>query len=393
MTPRLGILDFNPIQYHTPLYQLISKRARVDLDVLFLTTRGSSPALDEGFGLRVAWDIDLLSGYRHQFLRTSQKFGGGFLRVRALTGWISRHDVIVIHGYANPWMLMAVAICSVLRTPFLLRGDSQPEGPSRGMRRLARRMVVQVVVRQAAGALSIGRQNDSFYRLHGARQIFFAPYSVDNDRFAVPPSTGREQILRRWNLDSDALLIVFCGKLIQRKRPLDLTAAIRLVDRPLNVLYVGDGALADQVRSSLPSRRGAVTGFVNQMELPAYLHAADILVLPSETEPWGLVVNEAMAAGTLPVVADHVGSGPDLVDGIGEIYRCGDVAGLAAALRRAIKKLSDPSTRETVKRHVARYSLEHTAHGFEQAALGVHTLDTHGSPAQDLTPSAHVRQS
>ena len=70
---------------------------------------------------------------------------------------------------------------------------------------------------------------------------------------------------------------------------------------------------------------GIVTGFVNQADLPSYYHAADVLVLPSESEPWGLVVNEAMAAGALPVLSDRVGATPDLVSGLGEIYPCGDI--------------------------------------------------------------------
>ena len=52
--PRLGVLDFNPIQYRTPLYQLITRRARVELDVLFLTDDGHRPVVDPGFGVPVS---------------------------------------------------------------------------------------------------------------------------------------------------------------------------------------------------------------------------------------------------------------------------------------------------------------------------------------------------
>ena len=85
------------------------------------------------------------------------------------------------------------------------------------------------------------------------------------------------------------------------------------------MLFVGDGVLAERVQASISPANGVVTGFVNQSDLPIYYHAADILVLPSDEETWGLVVNEAMAAGTLPVVSDKVGCAPDLVDGVGEV--------------------------------------------------------------------------
>jgi glycosyltransferase involved in cell wall biosynthesis len=107
------------------------------------------------------------------------------------------------------------------------------------------------------------------------------------------------------------------------------------------------------------------------VELPAYYHAADILVMPSEFEPWGLVVNEAMAAGVLPVVSDRVGCGPDLVQGIGEIYPCGDVGALATALSRAIRRCADPQLRVRLRNRVACYSITATAEGFERAARAV----------------------
>jgi glycosyltransferase involved in cell wall biosynthesis len=78
-----------------------------------------------------------------------------------------------------------------------------------------------------------------------------------------------------------------------------------------------------------------------------------------------------MAAGTLPIVSDRVGAAPDLVDGIGQVYPCADIAGLAAALDRALKELKDPGLRETVQRHAARYSLDRTAAGFEEAVLAL----------------------
>jgi glycosyltransferase involved in cell wall biosynthesis len=83
------------------------------------------------------------------------------------------------------------------------------------------------------------------------------------------------------------------------------------------------------------------------------------------------VVNEAMAAGALPVVSDRVGCAPDLVQGVGEVFRCGDVADLASALGRAMGALRDTAVRDRMRRHVARYSLERTADGFERAALAV----------------------
>jgi glycosyltransferase involved in cell wall biosynthesis len=371
--PCLGILDFGPIQYHTPLYQRLARRGNVDIDVLFISDRGLRPVTGSEFGVSVAWDIDLLSGYAHHFLGTVDRPATVVRGARELARWVPRHDAVVIHGYADRWMLLALAICRITRTPYLLRCDSQPEGLSTGLRRRLRDIGARLAVSGSAAGLSAGLLNADFYRKYGARRIVFAPYSVDDDRFGGPPHSGRAALLARLGLNASQPVVLFCGKLYDWKRPLDLVEAVSLLPGEVTTVFVGDGLLADRVRAGIRPGQGAVTGFVNQSELPDYYHAADILVLPSEVEKWGLVVNEAMAAGTLPVVSDRVGAARDLVSGLGEIYPCGDVPALAAALGRAINRAQEPATRQRVREHAARYSLDRTAAGFEEAAMAVST--------------------
>jgi glycosyltransferase involved in cell wall biosynthesis len=227
------------------------------------------------------------------------------------------------------------------------------------------------MVSASAGGLAVGQLNEQFYRTFGAPRIVFAPHSVDNERFARTPQIGRADLLARWGLNDGLPVIMFCGKLHAGKRPLDLAAAVARLREPVTTLFVGDGALAEPIRAAVGGQSGAVTGFVNQTELPSYYHAADILVLPSETEPWGLVVNEAMTAGALPIVSDRVGAAPDLVAGVGEIYPCGDVDALTAALQRGLVRINDSAVAVAVRERVARYDVGVTVQGFEQAALAV----------------------
>lgn len=371
MSPKLGILDLWPIQYKGPLYRLLASRGNVDVEVLYLSDKGYNTTLDSQFGVQVAWDIDLLSGYKHSFLTTKDCPTSKFARVNALARWLSAHDAVVVHGYTNRWMLCAMAMCRARRIPYLLRGDSLPRGDSTGFRHLLRYVIARTVVCGSAGGLAIGQLNKEFYRRHKASRVIFAPFSVDDSRFARMPATSRSELLAQWGLSTDRTVILYCGKLYPGKRPLDLTAAIKLLDCKVTAIFVGDGLLAESVQSSLMPGEGVVTGFVNQSELPIYYHAADIIVLPSETENWGLVLNEAMAAGVLPVVSDRVGAAPDLVAGLGEIYPCGDIARLAEALSHALPLVNDPYTRDRVRQHAARYSLDRTAVGFEEAVFAI----------------------
>jgi glycosyltransferase involved in cell wall biosynthesis len=368
MRPRLGVLAYHPIQYHAPLHQLLAKRGNVELDVLFLSDVGFRSAIDPEFGIPVAWDIDLLSGYTHRFLAKAGSPASLAARICALARWLPSHDAIVVNGYSSPWMLLAMAFCRLRGIPYLLRASSHPQGQARGIRRHLRRAGTRLVVAGSSGGLLMGKLNEEFYRMNRARSVTFAPNSVDNERFAHSPGIGRSDLLARLGLKDDKPVIAFCGKLIPRKRPLDLAAAVRLLPFAVNTLFLGDGSLADDVRASLIPGAGVVTGFVNQSDLPAYYHAADILALPSESETWGLVVNEAMACGALPVVSDRVGCAPDLASGVGEVFPCGDIPALAAALGRAVARLGDPRAHDRIRQHVERYSLACTAVGFEQAA-------------------------
>ena len=371
--PRLGVLALHPIQYYAPLYQRLASRGQVRLDVLYLRDTGSRLGVDPDFGVPVVWDIDLLSGYEHSFLNGSRHWAGRLCAMGRLVRWLRSHEVVVINGYSDPWMLFAAAACRTMGVPFLLQGLSAPEGSSTWIRRRVRDGIARAVVSSSAGGLALGKLNQAFYVKYGAPRIFFTPTSVDNERFARAPVVGRSELLARWGLDDTAPVIIFCGKLFPRKRPLDLVAAASSLGQEVTTIFVGDGVLADQVRALLRPGRGVVTGFVNQADLPSYYHAADILVLPSYHEPWGRVINEAMATGVLPVVSDRVGAGPDLVDGIGEVFPWGDVTALTEALRRALGRLGDPEVSDQVRRRVARYSIDITAAGFEQAALAVST--------------------
>jgi glycosyltransferase involved in cell wall biosynthesis len=369
--PRLGVLATHPIQYQAPLYQELARRGVVDLEVAYLAAAGARPYYDRSFGVTLAWDIDLLGGYRSTLLER-RPLAAKPAWLAAASRWLRRQDIVVLHGHADPDMLLAAAACRALGVPYLLRGDSQAEPSCAGWRRIARHLLAGAVVRGAAGALPIGQRNAGFYRRYGRIPHYSAPYSVDNDRFramaeaARPSRAGR---LASLGLDPGRPTVVFSGKLVGHKRPMDVVHAVEQAGARLNLLLIGDGPLRAQVRrqeTRLPVR---CLGFVNQSQVPGWYACGDVLALPSSHEPWGLVVNEAMACGLVPVVSDAVGCAADLVQGVGEIYPAGDVAALAAALERASSAV--PGHRQVVRDRLSSFTLAETAGGYERAAVAL----------------------
>ena len=139
-----------------------------------------------------------------------------------------------------------------------------------------------------------------------------------------------------------AIVFLFAGKFVPKKRPWDFARALvgaSSSTRRVWGLMVGDGPLRPALQATATAQGWPLhfAGFLNQTEMPKAYVASDALVLPSDgRETWGLVVNEAMACGLPAIVSDQVGCGPDLVRSSvsGEVFRCGDVDGLAAVLTR-----------------------------------------------------------
>jgi len=148
----------------------------------------------------------------------------------------------------------------------------------------------------------------------------------------------KEELKRRQGIKADAKVILFSGKLMERKRPLDLLKAYeRLGCENKSLVFVGEGELRGSIESYSRGRRleGVhITGFKNQSKMPEYYAIADILVLPSSYETWGVVVNEAMNFQLPIIVSDRVGCGPDLVrhGENGYRYPSGDIGRLAGHL-------------------------------------------------------------
>jgi glycosyltransferase involved in cell wall biosynthesis len=232
-----------------------------------------------------------------------------------------------------------------------MRGETHLGLPRSRIKAALRRPAIGTLYGLCDRLLAIGSANAAFYRAMGVpeHKIFLVPYAVDNDRFTKAANLNAAQkaeVRRRYNVPADRPCVLYAAKFMRRKRPLDLLKAVRQLQSeiqiPFTVIMAGSGELESELRAYCRSHSlGDVvfTGFVNQTELPGLYAASDIFVLPSEHEPWGLAVNEAMCAG-LPIVVSHeVGCVADLVrDGVnGFTPAAGDIAGLTVALRRLIE--------------------------------------------------------
>jgi glycosyltransferase involved in cell wall biosynthesis len=343
----------HPIQYYTPVLRHMAQSAGDEFEVLYCSGELASSHARAGFGVEYRWDMPLLDGYRYRFLQNRAKvpstssFGG--LDNPELDRIVAsrKYSAVVVNGWHFKSAWRTILACWRHKVPLLVRSDSHLRGP-RTTRKWAKWPLYRSFIPRIDGCLAAGSWSRDYFENYGARkdQIFTIPHCADNRRFEHDMELlrpQRETVRRQWGIAPGATVFLFAGKFIPVKRPTDFISAIARsasanpsANSSIVGLMAGDGPLRAQCAQQARTAGAPVrfTGFLNQSRIPEAYAAADALVLPSETETWGLVVNEAMACGLPCIVSDRVGCGPDIVDrGVtGDVYPMGDVEALAALM-------------------------------------------------------------
>lgn len=254
-------------------------------------------------------------------------------------------DVVVLSGYAHPTMVRAARWCLNKRIPYAIACETSARSTStRGPRWHLRRGAIGWIVRNMAFGLPVGQEAGDYLRMFGTdAQMYAFPNTPDTSLFeaaAARLDAGEtvDKVRRRYGLSPEAPLFVFVGRLISAKRPLDAIAALRGLptETAASLLVVGDGpeAAAAQALANRDPRISFAGWVRDPDEIAAIFAEASALVLPSEHEPWGAVVNEAMAAQAAIIATDRVGAAVELVtEGReGFLVSVGDIPGIAKAM-------------------------------------------------------------
>ena len=383
-TLRVTYLQTHPVQYMAPLFRFIAEhRTDIELTVLY-ASMPSAAQQGVGFNEAFEWDLGLLEGYAHRVISTDQKgrrFDSDSLRgadVGPVDDAIAatRPDVVVVPGWHSAYYLRAIAACRRQRIPVLYRGDSNLVKVRRGLLRPLWSLRTRAALRMFDGYLSVGTRSREYLRHFAVPEslIFDSPHAVDGARFdAAASDAARAHARREIAAAADDFVVLFAGKLTAIKRPADLVGAVACLGPKAILAVAGNGPLLSATRAEADRRglRIVLLGFLNQQAMPGALAAADCVALPSESESWGLIVNEALAVGTPCVVSDRVGCAADLVrEGVsGSVHRMGDIDDLARALERVrASRAAGAITRESCRAAVAPFSFARAADGIRKGA-------------------------
>jgi glycosyltransferase involved in cell wall biosynthesis len=364
------------VQYYGPLFRQLARRS--DLHVFFAHRASPAEQARAGFATPFEWDVDLTSGYGHSFLENVSRQPATDRFAGCDTPDIGRHlradrfQALLITGWHLKTYLQGALAAKRLGIPVMVRGDSQLETPRLALKRSLKALLYPRLLRLLDAALYVGRRSHAYYAHYGfpVDRLFFSPHCIDTAWFGARSTEAERWRLRNLcNIEPDTRVLLFAGRLVPFKRPIDLVLAAakcRARELKAEVMIAGSGALEPDLRDAA-ERIGVrlhLLGFRNQTEMPVAYAAADCLVLPSDgRETWGLVANEALACGRPIIVSSACGCAPDLAgDGnVGRAFPVGNLEALADAIGGLIA--SPPSM--TAIAALSR------AHSIEAAVAGI----------------------
>jgi glycosyltransferase involved in cell wall biosynthesis len=373
MKKKVAIITSHPIQYQAPLFRSIAQEPEIELTVFFGSDHGiDANKIHPGFGKAFAWDVPLLNGYRHVFLKNSRPgiaVNDWTLDGPALKFYFAKEhfDAVLVFGWDKILFWQAIWWGRKFGIPLIQRGESNIEHAQTWYKKLVKKVLFPLLFRQFKAFLSIGSLNSGLYTHFGVRDeaIFSAPYCVDNEYFSERSTAQKlnaRQLRVEFGIRDGDTVFLFIAKFIDRKRPLDLIKAAAKIKSSLNchVILLGGGPLMDACQQEINTHYLTnihLVGFKNQSELPTYYAAADVFVLPSEYETWGLVVNEAMACGLPCIVSDACGAAVDMIiEGkTGFTYPAGKVDELARCMEHMVEH-------SEARREMGQYASKYVEH-------------------------------
>lgn len=375
------VVASHPTPYSVSFWRLMAENAELDLLVAYLSMQGVEKTMDESFGVELVWDVPLLDGYKwiHLPNKSPQPGLGKFFGLINPQLWelIAKENFDVImcysgYAYASFWLL--VAACKKFKVPFIFSTDASNIKPRSGSWKLKIKKVILPLLFNLAQVIIVsstpGKKMVASVGFPENR-IVITPSVVDNDWWSEQANqVNPDDVKQKLGIPLSAFIILYVAKLQPWKRPEDLLIAFsKLTEKNSYLLFAGDGILKENLLLKAEEldikNRVIFLGFVNQSQLPAIYKSTDVFVLPSEYEPFGVVVNEAMVCGCVPVTSDRVGAHYDLIkDGEnGFVYPCGNTDALGNILNNifadskklnkmkqaAIKRMETWSPRDNVE--------------------------------------------
>lgn len=374
MTRRLVILTEIIAPYRIPVFNALAAMEGIDLHVIFLSRTDSSMRQWPVYEDEIEFSYEVLPSWRRRIGKYNLLVNSNL--VSALRN--AAPDVMVCGGYNYVAAWQAMSWAKRNRVQFLLWSEST--GLDQRNEFFPLEWLKQEFARHCDAFVVPGRSaRDYVQRFASTRQrVFVAPNAVDVTLFSSKQQSAKTSAARiRGELGLPPRYFLFVGRLIRSKGVVDLISAYQALSSELraeiSLVFAGDGPMRAELESlAREIYPGLVhfASFVQRDDLASYYALAECLVMPTHSDPWGLVVNEAMACG-LPVICTNVaGCAADLIAENGILIEPGNPQQLRNAM---LAMAADSDLRESMSHESSRlirdYSPQACAAGIAEATL------------------------
>ncbi len=381
MRLRVVILTEIIAPYRIPVFNALAQREELDLHVVFLAETDAAMRQWRVYREEIRFSYEVLSSWR---LRARRK---NFLLNRGLRAALDNMspEAVICGGYNYLASWEALWWARRRRARFILWSESNQHDQRSG--RIWIESLKHYFVRHCDAFVVPGKSSFAYLQQLGAaaQNIFIAPNAVDSSFYSRAAADARQnEILHRQRLRLPERFILYAGRLVSEKGVFDLLEAYARLQSGLRakvgLVFAGDGvARSKLVEQASRIDPGAVRlpGFAQREELAVLYALAEAMVLPTHSDPWGLVVNEAMVCGLPVIVSSVAGCAQDLVEDGWNGYAVPphDPERLSAAIRMLLEQ---PESR----RQMAAHSLERIRHfSPEECARGL--AESVRSPGQE----------
>ena len=332
---KLVYIDDIPTPYRLDVHKAIAKKWEGEYKVLYLASEEPGRSWDLDF---TNLDFEVIPGIQISLPFKSNPFA--FKWNRLIYRYLNciKPDYVVLSGYIHPSIIYAFYWCRKNRIPYGVACETSCLSTKcDGVSWQIKKRIFGSVVKNMSFGLPQGKDSAEYLNLlgNGSFPMFPFPNTPNPNRFIdlsknLNKSNKISHVLSLYGIPKNKRVILFVGRLIEAKRPDDLIRAFEKVYLEYNnslVLFIGDGPLMGQLVKKSKSMPIIFTGWIKDQDHIALLMAySTVFVLPSEHEPWGAVVNEALASGTPVLASNKVVSGRELIrDGMnGFVFDVGD---------------------------------------------------------------------
>lgn len=301
---KILMIYIEPTPYILGLIKNLIAFKKDQIDVLFLNVNQSQQ-----------WNVDI----EKDWMILPKNFKEKIFLIRRLF-FKNKYDVIHLAGWGHPLLLFFIMMAKLAGIPIVMESDTPlSQTVTTFWKRQLKQLLYPLLFRQIHLFLPGGTKQAKYFEYYGvaSKQLIHAQMTVDvaamQHHGQTMTANDRKRIREQYQFDEEQIIFLFVGRLEAHKGLTDLISAFRKIkNNDARLLFVGDGAERQKIQAEAHNQIRYAGRLSGQALIECY-YAADVLVLPSYFEPWGLVVNEAMAFGKPVIVSDSVGCIDDLV--------------------------------------------------------------------------------